>query len=374
MADLYDFRRDQSELQEYCSETQVTKGSFNLGFSGAQIGPQDTADVYLAGADGSFTYVNALAFTVYIYRDYGDVSGRTEVGGSSVTVTAKRNGVTLDSQTTTSDSGGYFYSSLAVGGVFQTGDVVQVTTNENNSATLTIPNLAINIDSANQRVYGVAPAGEPLRLWLELESAYNNFDSDGWLTTVDATGHFTSSTAGRLIHQCQAVVPGSPCTATGLYYDFPGKEHQITASNSNEIDVLADAFEPDNTFDTASTYTAVQQHTFDTDDDEDWVSFNVPQADVDAGVAYRIQTFKLGIGMDTNLELYASDGVTLLEENDDVSSDNWASLIVWKPSSAGKYYVRALPYNENFTHYCGAFYSLSILPVRSEIFLPAVVR
>jgi len=66
--------------------------------------------------------------------------------------------------------------------------------------------------------------------------------------------------------------------------------------------------------------------------------------------------------------------VRLLEENDDVSSDNWASLIVWKPSSAGKYYVRALPYNENFTHYCGAFYSLSILPVRSEIFLPTVVR
>ncbi len=92
--------------------------------------------------------------------------------------------------------------------------------------------------------------------------------------------------------------------------------------------LTADAFEPDDSYATASPIVvdaAAQQHTIHLDDDEDWVSFAVT-----AGRAYTIQTVE-GTptdSMDTVLYLYDSDGMTLIDYNyDDPGSGSYYSRI-----------------------------------------------
>lgn len=75
--------------------------------------------------------------------------------------------------------------------------------------------------------------------------------------------------------------------------------------------------------------------------DQDWVSFNAV-----AGGTYRISTADLGPNSDTILRLYAADGNTLLQDNDDKGPGRSAQL-VFTPTVAGTYYVQVTQYNSN---------------------------
>ena len=111
-------------------------------------------------------------------------------------------------------------------------------------------------------------------------------------------------------------------------------------SNTASATVIApDAYEVDDSAATAQAITTdgvPQAHTFQRFNDYDWVKFTMT-----AGMAYTITTSALGTQSDTILELYSTNGLTLLTSNDNCTLGNPASCIKgWTVPTTGVYYVR----------------------------------
>jgi C1A family cysteine protease/predicted secreted protein len=101
-----------------------------------------------------------------------------------------------------------------------------------------------------------------------------------------------------------------------------------------------DAYELDDTFDDARSITvngAAQYHTFHEGGEEDWVQFAVT-----AGETYTMTTSNLGASNDTVLELYDTDGMTKLVENNDCpGSGGGASCINnWSAPDSDTYFIK----------------------------------
>jgi uncharacterized repeat protein (TIGR01451 family) len=118
----------------------------------------------------------------------------------------------------------------------------------------------------------------------------------------------------------------------------------------------------DDWFATASTLTTDGQpdHTFDRYADKDWAEF-----EAQAGYLYTIKTENLtpsyeptGFFADTDLELYAPDGVTLMERSDDYGG-TYASRIDWYATESGTYYVKVYNYNAD-VYGCEVGYDLTL--------------
>ncbi|MCB0080765.1 MAG: hypothetical protein KDE47_07550, partial [Caldilineaceae bacterium] len=75
-------------------------------------------------------------------------------------------------------------------------------------------------------------------------------------------------------------------------------------------------------------------HNFCPASDEDWVKFSAQ-----AGKVYVLRTANLAFAADTLLQLYGTDGTTVISENDDYGYIS-ASRIVWSPTTSGEYYAR----------------------------------
>ncbi|RME78391.1 hypothetical protein D6774_01350 [Candidatus Woesearchaeota archaeon] len=108
-----------------------------------------------------------------------------------------------------------------------------------------------------------------------------------------------------------------------------------------------DLYEPDGTYTNATwipTNGTFQQHNF-TVDDQDWVKFNAT-----AGHVYVINTTNhtpINI-TDTQIELYSTDGTTLLAENDDIKLGvTRTSEIVWRATQNGTYYVKIFEWSNS---------------------------
>lgn len=373
VARLYDFRRESPGYWVYCAEGNVS-GSYNFTFSGAQVGGQDFVyGVWNRGPDGHYTARQYLyAFTVNAGGDR--VEGYTETPYATVTATLQRGGSPIVVITTTSDSWGWYWASLGSGVVITTGDILQVQTGDGDSVSISVPLLTANADGANNRIYGKAPANEPVQA--QARRHYNW----GWYSVnqnavADGSGNYSVSFSGLYWYRypvCYAVDMGHRCAQAAVYY-YTLAGHSIWVEGTPPRPVGPDLYESDDISATARAYTGIQSHTFHTVTDTDWVTFTVPQADVDNGTPYRIETFNLGWGMDTYLHLYDTDGVTELEQDDD-SGVGLASLIIWTPSAPGIYYVKIRPYSDISTAYCDAVYDLMILPERARVYLPLVLR
>jgi hypothetical protein len=103
-----------------------------------------------------------------------------------------------------------------------------------------------------------------------------------------------------------------------------------------------DAYEPDNVSSAAKPIqvgSGPAAHSFCPENDvADWVSFSAQ-----TGQTYRISTVELQTYADTLIRLYASDGKTLLKQDDD-SGPGWASVIDWTSPASGTYYVEVVEY------------------------------
>ena len=98
----------------------------------------------------------------------------------------------------------------------------------------------------------------------------------------------------------------------------------------------ADQYEPDDNPSEASPIESDgtrQQHTFNTSNDVDYVSFAAQE-----GVEYTIETGTLQAGCDTAIYLYDEAGVEL-DYDDDASDQSFASSIVWTAASSSVHYV-----------------------------------
>ncbi|HST05085.1 MAG TPA: pre-peptidase C-terminal domain-containing protein, partial [Chloroflexia bacterium] len=97
-----------------------------------------------------------------------------------------------------------------------------------------------------------------------------------------------------------------------------------------------DAYEPDGVPEAARLFYIgqTQQHSICPEGDADWVRFYAR-----AGKEYTISTANLGIGLDTYMWLFDSDGQTILAYNDD-GGNGVASRIDFFPSVDSYYYVQ----------------------------------
>ena len=373
VAALWDFRRDSRFWYGYCSETDVAS-PYDLTFGDAQVGGQDYADVWSSGPDGHYTYRNAYAFTVNVEKGGNDVDGYTETPSTPVTVTLQRGGSPIAVYTTTSSSRGYFRGTLSGGTpvTITQGDTVQVQTGDGDSVSLPVPELTANADAAHNRIYGKSLANEPV--WPEVRRHYNG----GWyassqVITADVSGNYSASFAGLYwSRDCSSVDIGHRCAQPAVrYYNSDG--HQVWLEGPSPQPVGPDIYESDDISTTARAYTGVQFHTFHATTDTDWITFTVPQADVDDGVPYRIETLNLGWGMATRVRLYATDGATLLGEWTGYEWYHGVSVL-WTPTAAGTYYLEVSPPSSSYAAYCDAVYDLMVLPVRAQVYLPLVAR
>ncbi len=102
-----------------------------------------------------------------------------------------------------------------------------------------------------------------------------------------------------------------------------------------------DAYEPDDNPGEATlipTDGTNQTHNFHVSNDEDWVMFSITP-----GTLYTMETLNLSPSCDTYMELYESDGTTLIDWDDDSGGD-FASRIYWNSTGypPGNYYIRVI--------------------------------
>jgi hypothetical protein len=108
------------------------------------------------------------------------------------------------------------------------------------------------------------------------------------------------------------------------------------------ISYAADQYEPDNNIAQARQIAVgtTQNHSFSPAGDKDYFRVSVTN-----GTQYTFTTSNLTlVGADTMLTLLDSDGTTILAQNDDISSANKASQIVWTANGTKNVYVIAEAY------------------------------
>jgi len=122
--------------------------------------------------------------------------------------------------------------------------------------------------------------------------------------------------------------------------------------------------EPDSYYTEASTIPAsgeVFTRAINTVGDKDWIRFYAQ-----AGQAYTVTTSRLDPDVDTVLQLYDRDGVTLLQENDDYDpeSSSKASRIRWTAPESGWYFARVshfdTTYDPRYAEVCGSRYAIAV--------------
>ncbi len=131
----------------------------------------------------------------------------------------------------------------------------------------------------------------------------------------------------------------------------------------------SDVREPDDNY-YAATYVlsdgVLWNQRFDIAQDEDWFKFEAT-----ANKIYLVETANLAAGVDTRLEIYAQDGLTLLA-SDDNGGNGAASRLEWVASQDGIHFIRIVPVLAS-NNGCNSTYDLSIQEGYS-IYLPAVIR
>ena len=102
-----------------------------------------------------------------------------------------------------------------------------------------------------------------------------------------------------------------------------------------------DVYEPDNTYAQATILplSTIQRHNFHEVADEDWVQFS-PMYRSDQPILYVIETFNAEENSDTMIELYDTDGQTLLFGPVDEQGPGEGEFLEWYVPAAGIYYVR----------------------------------
>ena len=165
--------------------------------------------------------------------------------------------------------------------------------------------------------------------------------------STQATATFTE-TCGTLYAQTDSA---------GLVTE-PDDQNNIYSVGAEICTATPDSFEADNTFGTAQLITVgnPQTHNFDKLGDVDWIKLSLQE-----GKTYRLTTSNLGISADTYLDLYDSDGQTLLVSNDDFEN-SLTSQIEWKAVHNGTYYALVKNWNPN-TGGFGTGYAIQLTEV-----------
>jgi len=383
IAELWDFRRGSSfqsgslDWIRLCDEHDVDSGEYSFSPGGLQLGGQDrVTTVWLRDSEGHVTrrQVSLYAFTVNAQKGDDYVEGYTETPHTPVTITLLRNSEPVAVTTTTSTSWGGNYAAHLSGSAPVTiteGDVLIVETGDGDYVALTIPQLTVYADGTNNTVFGTSPPNEPVIAQIR------RYDHLVWYhyyrpAVADSSGDYTALFNGLYWWDCSPVSTGHWCAQPAAYY-YNDAGHLVWVEGPEPQPVEPDAYENDDDADHARTYTGVQSHTFHTGTDADWVTFTVPQEDVESGTPYLVKMFNMGMGLAMRVHLYDA-GMNLLEDWLGYGGRERSISFGWTPPGAGTYYLEMAPLGSAYGGYCDALYNLLILPVRGEVYLPLVMR
>ncbi|GAP13312.1 hypothetical protein LARV_01065 [Longilinea arvoryzae] len=378
---------------KFCLESDVaSQGPFSLG--GVDIPSTVTFYVTQTDADGFQTqrYVslyknNPLSFSYYPGKWI--VSGHFDAPYGTVIAYLMRGETTLTFLSTNNSSSsapGEFEIPLSPANYeFQAGDSILLLKPDGSSFTVQLAYATVNVDTAGKRVFGKAPANSIIQAGVGRDSPGGTFrfmpDS-----VVDADGNYAVQIQADDIWQmynCNRVDIAPRCVFPWMIYESP-ESYLYSYYGQQPMPEAADRFEPDDTKDVASSYTEPQLHTLHSQDDFDWVRFEVPQSDVDKHTIYHIYTYDLGWDMGTYLELWDGNG-SYLTGTYSINQDNQGSGAELRGyfSQAGTYILRIhgfIPYDDGSTVFwesyggmCDSIYSLGIVREK-QVFLPFIER
>ena len=133
----------------------------------------------------------------------------------------------------------------------------------------------------------------------------------------------------------------SPPAGSYLALNWNAANSRFLTTSVTPPPCLDSATEPDDSAAQARTVAvpSTSSRAFCLAGDGDWVKFSAG-----AGRTYRLDTLNLAGGTDTVIELYATDGATLLASDDDGGGFP-NSLITWTAPTSGTYYLKARQYN-----------------------------
>jgi len=347
-----------------CSERQIVNGGISIPYD--TVSSQDSARINFRGSDGHYTikYANAARLAV---TSWGFGWGYTMTPNQNVTVKLLNGATLLETHSSTSQETGYYNFDFVTDETESlAGYRVQVIVADKTEEMI-LPVITINQDIEGNRIYGTSPSNQPLRVSVQ-SRIVNGWTDKNKMVTADASGNYSANFAGDFFWNCDLVNVRGQCVGASIdYYDVNEFEYYDYIDFS--IDISVDAFEDDNSFANAKTYTGYQKHTFHYDDTQDWIKLTVNPADV--GKTYYLMTTNLGPTMDTVLYLYDIDGLTQLARNDD-GGGRYASQIYWIPDKSGTFYVLVEPYNPMNIGNCGSSYDFFI--GHNKVFLPLTVR
>jgi hypothetical protein len=155
------------------------------------------------------------------------------------------------------------------------------------------------------------------------EIRYNGPGSDGiWLTEDDVIENYRVKEfiEGTSVPTPTSVPPDPPISLAEDSY-----EEDDDYTTANEI-----------LYETDATGTYDQFHSISPSEDEDWLYFSANNGDTYIIEMYPVQG---GISFDSYLELYDTDGTTLLDEDDSGGTGSY-SMITWTCPATGTYYIR----------------------------------
>jgi len=345
---------------DMCSEWQIINGGISLQYN--DVSSQDSAIVTFRGVDGHYSSKRIHAASLNASYE-GHIYGYTMNPNQDMKVNLLDGTTILETKHGFSSSYGnyefYFDTDLIAGYRIQ----VKADTTEE----MTIPAITIKRDIAENSLYGNSPPDQPIFLSLR-NRRVDGSDYLYKMVTADASGNFSVPFVGDLFNNCDLANVDGQCIE--VFFDFYDvNEFEYYGVEDLSTNVKPDAWEDDNSFESAKLYTGYQQHTFHKDDTQDWIKLIVNPADV--GKPYYLITTNLGRTMDTVLYLYDSDGVTELARDDD-GGGRYASQIYWIPDKSGTFYLLVEPGNPSYLDNCGASYDFYI--ARSKIWLPMIAR
>lgn len=149
---------------------------------------------------------------------------------------------------------------------------------------------------------------------------------------------YASRTSSIVANRPQLLlVTGAGMSPTATATATPSSTATATPSPTSLAAGCDDAYEENDTPAQAKPFTVpgTQAHRFCYQYDEDWVRLTVA-----AGTTYSMETVELGANIDPLLELYASNGTTLLASDDDSGAEYHAARLVHTFSAAGTYYLK----------------------------------
>jgi hypothetical protein len=170
----------------------------------------------------------------------------------------------------------------------------------------------------------------------DLENSYVRlelYDSSSFVDTIASSRYATS---GSFLWQVPSPLPAGgryrikiASTTLDTVFDF---SDSFTITNPA---LIGDSYEPDSTYVLATLIAKgdSESHTLSSADDEDWLKFNAV-----SGTTYTIETHG---STDTYLDLFGTDGVSLLLSDDDSGSEYPNAKIVWTCPASGTYYCKA---------------------------------